>query len=477
MAKPNKTASASKPSGFAKSAAYRLNQAFMSASGYLAHGASYTRGVFARYLAESTSVEQSLDKSTELLRNRSRELDQSSALNRAYNITMLDGVVGRGLYLDVALSPLLGRADAEKEAMIEAMWEADTEACGPNGESLRELTRLAYYEKIVAGDCFFDVTFSPLRISLIAPENVASPLSGDFRVGVKVDDFGRVTHYACQYGDKYSQESIIRKKFNPQTGGLLHLHNEFERIGQVRGVPKLSSVIEECLQLRRYGLSEINSAVISARLAWAVSAGDSGTGWGPADDEGVEKKPIEVADGNVVELEQGQTIQLLESNRPNPNLGTTIATIARQICAAGGLPIEVVTKAYDSSYTAPRLAILDAQRTYENERLSIITSIYKPIFLALLPEYLARAGMSQDAMTGASFAWVGDSAPIVDPVREMQATKMRLELLITTREYETRLLTGMNSHAVTRARALELEEERRLKLTEQYEGDMKDDQL
>lgn len=163
MAKPNDIAHASKPSGFAQSAAYRLNKAFTSASGYLAHGASYTRGVFSRYLAESTSVEQSLDKSTELLRNRSRELDQSSALNRAYNITMRDGVVGRGLYLDVALSPLLGRADAEKEAMIEAMWEADTEACGPNGESLRELTRLAYYEKIVAGDCFFDVTFSPLE--------------------------------------------------------------------------------------------------------------------------------------------------------------------------------------------------------------------------------------------------------------------------------------------------------------------------
>jgi capsid protein len=288
----------------------------------------------------------------------------------------------------------------------------------------------------MGGDVFFEITTNPLKVSLIPPDAVDGL---DARYGVFFNEYGEPTHYAV--------DNVKKRAFTPESGGILHVKGNDLRVGQIRGVPILSPVLEHLYQLRRYALSELNAAVITSRMTMAFKADPE---LRPQTDE---TRPLEVQDAQVVNIYNDEDLVMLPQTRPNANMTQFVLDRTKEVCATLRMPSEVVMVSYGASYTAPRIAILEAQRTYERWR----NVLQKPL----------RAIYSALGFQGYP-TWFGDPAPVVDPIREVQAAIARIDNDLSTRTQEALNLTGMDFADIVITRKLE-EEARKPLLVEQTE--------
>ena len=121
-----------------------------------------------------------------------------------------------------------------------------------------------------------------------------------------------------------------------------------------------------------------------------------------------------------------------------------------QIGAALGLPREVLSGSFKASYSASRAALLQANDEYKRRRTWFVRDFLRPVYEMFLTEAVAlgrieAAGYFEDAVMRRAWSeceWYGPALGILDPVKEMQAAKLRIEQGLSTREKEAAELTG-----------------------------------
>ncbi len=139
--------------------------------------------------------------------------------------------------------------------------------------------------------------------------------------------------------------------------------------------------------------------------------------------------------------------------------------VLRQVGVALELPFELLVKHFTSSYSAARAALLEAWRFFKGRRVWAASMFCQPIYEAWMDEAVARGrvvapGYFDDAAVRAAYLrseWVGDSPGQIDPLKEVQAAKERLALLLTTYSDETAALTGQDWEDVAARRKFEEE--------------------
>lgn len=370
------------------------------------------------------TFESDTDLASPVLGDRCWDLYISSPLCTAIVETLVTNVVGTGLWL------------AAGDGALRDAWDDVTASCGLDGEPLREILELAFRTAILRGDAFLEVSFAPLTVSVIDPRSTVS-VGAEAPFGIKRDSRGRATQYLFKAQDDL--EIVERPAFTREHGGIIHFHMPFIDARQERGCPLLAPGLIHLHALSKFTLSEINSAVLTSRVAMAWTRNANLRAGLEEDGEGREE--VHIPDSSVVELLDGEELQLLQPNRPNPNMDAFIVTVAQKSAAAARLPLSAVLLVYGSSYTAPRIEILEAQRTYELWRLRIAETILRPIARAL--GFPAGVG------------WTGRPAIVVDPLREVQAAKLRIDESLSTREAEAWDATGMELDEILDQRAAE----------------------
>ena len=260
--------------------------------------------------------------------------------------------------------------------------------------------------------------------------------------------------------------------YGKETGepNLLHIMVS-ERPEQRRGVPFVAAEIELLKQFDRYLKSERTANLVASMFSvFLKSTEDDGVN-GLEDvvneDERVKDDDYhyELGPGVVLDLPYGKEPVTVNPTRPNSAFDKYVAAMETVIGSSMEIPKEVLTKKYESNYTAARAALLDFWRTVRVYRTRFNASFNQPIYEQFMAEAVAAGRIDapgffddpaiRQAWCGCS--WMGASMGHVDPLKEVNAAAMRIAQNITTQEQEASEYNGNDWAANVRQRRRELE--------------------
>lgn len=437
------------------------------------------------------------------LRRRSRDSQRNNPLAASALHCKVTNVVGTGLKLNAAIdSDRLGLTDdaaSAWEAQAEAEWalfSGSTDCDLARTLTFAEQQELAWRAVLENGDHF--VTFATLNqmralwpysfaLQHIEADRVSNPNdaadTASIIAGVEKDSGGAPLRYHVARHHPGSSRRLgqaqswqVLPAFGPRTGRriTLHLYRQL-RPGQTRGVPDLAPVLTVLKQLDRYMDAEVDRAVKSALFLAFVTTNDGeglaamAPGEYTADrrDYYAEKK-IDLDHSTVAALFPGDRIEFSDPKAPNSAAESFLATFSRLAGAALELPHEVLTRHFQSSYSAARGALLLAWQFFHGRRQWLVRSLCQPVYEAVITDAILAGRLDAPGFLTDPFAraawlgsdWVGDAPPILDEAKAIAAARGRLELGISTRRAETAALTGRDYDQVRRQRVKEAALER-----------------
>lgn len=447
------------------------------------------------------------------LRARSRDLVRNAPIATGAVGTFVSNTIGSGLSLQCRPDyKFLGMSEEEATAWCDDVerefrsWAESPDCDITRTQNFYGLQGLVFRSMFESGDVFSLLPFvatdkasSPyqLKIQVIEADRVGNPSStpgislvpkpgtpGPSIVsGIEVDKYGApVAYHICnQHPLDFQYASTLKWDRFPAFGtasGRRNVLHVFARLrpGQNRGVPDLAPVIEALKQIDRYTEAEIMGAVVGAMFTVFITTpegqglDESNSGFaddltGPTSPTLLAKPGSEIALGNgsVVGLAPGEKAELADPKRPNANFDPFVASVLQQIGVGIGLPYEVLVKHFTSSYSASRAAILQAWQTFKQRRDFISTSFCAPVYEAWMEEAIALGRISapgffddvsvRRAYLGAE--WIGDAPAQIDPLKEIQAAQLRIEVGTSDLKSETMELRGKDWEDVQRQRAKE----------------------
>jgi lambda family phage portal protein len=411
------------------------------------------------------------------LRARSRDLVRNSPIASGAQETQVTHIVGSGLTMQSQIdAEALGMdEDAAKawQSDVERRWElwAGSELCDATREqTFYELQDLALRTQLESGDAFALLAQAEdappdwpytLAVQVIEADRVSNPDGvadrPELTAGIERTAAGAaVAAHICNKhpggltaltGAKWQR---VPFRGNSGRRNLLHLKRKL-RPGQSRGIPALAPIIGTLKQMQRYSDAEIDAAVNAA--AQAVFVKMDPEAFTDLFDDQAQGRIVDNAtrwdgtlrSGAAVNLLPGESIDSPALGRPNPNFDPFMAAFMRYVGIGLNVPYEVLSKHFQSSYSAARAALLDAWRTFNVRRLWLADKLCQPIYEEWLSDEVAAGriaapGFFADALIRAAWCkatWSGDGPGALDPLKEAKAMRERLDIGVTTLAEET----------------------------------------
>jgi lambda family phage portal protein len=471
-----------------RAAPTRRTLAIAALSGYaesLGHrGASLSERALRSWETASGSADSLALRDLPTLRDRSADLVRNEPLAAGAVQTQVDSVVGTGLRLRATprRGPLgLSRVEAEAWAdEVETLWDAvknhlDIERVS----SWRQLLEMTFIGTVVRGDLLTIRRYRKragdalgLKLQQVEPGRISNPRGAwdtdSLRAGVEKDADGAAVAY--HVADRHPNDCLARRAgpttwtrvpaFGPQSGeplALLHLRRR--DLGQTRGTPLFAPVIA---LFRRFGIfndAYVEACIVNTMLAVLITTPDDGftdpmsltaeSADAAAAGE-IAEDEVKLGSGTIATLPHGSSATIVDPKRPNDAYGAFVDTILMQVGAALGLPFEVLTRRFQSSYSAARAALLEAWRTFYGWREWLSESLCAPVYGWVVAEavstgLLEAPGFFDSPLTRAAWLaheWIGDAPGQLDELKEARAAEIRLSLGITTLQEETASMTG-----------------------------------
>jgi len=413
---------------------------------------------------------------------RSRDLVRNSPIAAGAIETVVTNVVGTGLsmqsHVDADYLGLEPDAAEEWQSNVERefrMWAESTYCDAYEQQNFYEIQDLAFRSSLESGDSFILMTQikrpdwpHAMALQVIEADRISNKdNSADTRTmvqGIEKTEDGRPL--AVWVSDRHPQQwgavkdvKWTRIPVRGQSGrvNIIQLFRK-KRPGQTRGVPELAPVIEPLKQLGRYTEAEIAAAVVAGAFSVFVKMqpdafqdlfDDSAQA---AITNNAKRWDGTLQPGAAVNLLPGEEIQTADASRPNPNFDPFVTAIMKQVGIGLNVPYEVLSKHFQSSYSAARAALLDAWRTFKIRRTWLASSFCQVVYSEWLadavasgriqaPGFFADAAIRR-AWSGAS--WNGDGPGAIDPMKEAEAAGKRMEIGLTTLAEEILSYDGGN---------------------------------
>lgn len=211
----------------------------------------------------------------------------------------------------------------------------------------------------------------------------------------------------------------------------------YTRAEQWRGEPALAPVVKLFKDKYDFLDYEVIAQILTASIPIAIQTAGAGYAEGAAS----EKKRIyqRVSPGQFLYLNEGESANPLQSNRPGNNFDGFFRLILRTIGAAAGVPYEQVLKDFSqTNYSSARAALLEFWRVCTEYRNWFIRAFCDQVWTmvqeeALLRGYWAIPGgdldwFYRDMDLWTSVWWAPPPRGYVDPLKEMQANELGLRI-------------------------------------------------
>ncbi|TAA18207.1 phage portal protein [Pseudoxanthomonas winnipegensis] len=461
-------------------------------------GASRSLRSLASWLAPLGSATSDLPAAEQrTLRARSRDAGRNHMPARAALMRNRTSVVGTGLVCRPAVDHealgLTAEQAASYNALIRAAWERYAEsALESDYESTLDIygqQGLVLLSAMSSGDVFVLTPMqqrvggvSELKLQLVEADRVCNPNDAmdtpDCVDGIQLEGGRPVGAWVRNIhpGDRLDMR-MPRWDYYPFFGDgtgrrrVLHVWNDKERPGQVRGAPYLAPILEPLKQLERFTNAELMAAVISAMLTVFIQRKGDET-----DEQGNPVAAFDTADGAgnialgngaIVDLAPGEEAKEVNPGRPNAKFDPFFNAILKQIGAALELPLDVLLLQFNSSYSAARAAMLEAWRMFLCRRWLLTTQFCQPIYGLFLDEEVASGRLALPGYADPTrrhawsrALWIGPARGSMDEQKEASAAKTRIEIGVSNKAMETAAMSGEDWQAVNAQRAREVAIER-----------------
>jgi lambda family phage portal protein len=464
--------------------------------GYSDAGASWSRNALKGFKAASGSPREDIDFNNYTLRQRARMLYMAAPVATSAIKTNRTNVVGVGLKLKSRIDrEVLGLTDKQAEEWQKTterewnLWAGNKRACDATGmNTFSGLQQLALTTWLVSGDCigvlkqYESTRMLPysLRVHLIEADRVATPVNfgngaainyttgknpdngNTIYDGVEVDENGMVQAYHIRNTYPFevgatTTDWVRVLAYQEKTGlpNVVHVV-ECERCDQYRGVTYLAQVIEPLLQIRRYTESELMAAVVesffTAFIKTEAPTDDMPFNETEEEEPGEERGPNEyhMGPGQVNVMAPGEDVTFAQPTRPAGGFQNFVNAICTQIGAALEIPVDMLLKQFNASYSASRAALLEAWKAFKMRREWLADQFCRPIYEVWMAEAVARGriyapGFFTNPAIRAAYLrseWLGPSQGQLDPVKEITAEILANGEGYSTHEQSTIKLNG-----------------------------------
>lgn len=447
-------------------------------SGYSEGSASTTRPTLKTYYPQHFSSKSDLDANLNLLQNRSADLIMNSPLGAAAINAMTTGVLSTGLQLfptpnfkQLGLTAEAARSWSRRVKLEFESWANSTDCSFENRNNFFELQRLIFQSYLTDGDsfCLFRRRAGnyTLKLQAIEAKRVSNPLTsgnaaisnvemlkGSHRIinGVEVDASGR--QVAIHISNKIWNEPTSltpelkwqRVKILGEHGNRNVLHICYDtRPDMFRGAPLLSPVIESLKQIARYSEAELTSSIVKSFFSLFFVQPNANFDLNQIlPQEELDVREYKLGAGTISSLPRGVDVRSIESNNSQSTFDAFLTHFIKQVGAAIGIPFEVLLKNYQSSYSASRAALIEAEKTFIQRRKSFVNDFCVPVYEMWLTEAVASGKIQAPGFFDDEFkkyCWSQadfrtEVSPAIDPVKDANAARLRIEMGISTREIE-----------------------------------------
>lgn len=386
-----------------------------------------------------------------------------------------------------------------------------------NMENLDFLQATALKNAQVGGDVVvilrYNKAVGTINVQLIDGTHLQSP------IGYGTEDFPRelpngnriengielspnnehVAYYIRKAGFGFETERIQCKKGGHLVAYMVY-GNKY-RLDNHRGLPLLAVMFETAKKLERYKEATVGSAEERQKIAYffehqIFSDGDNPLLKQTAIARDTDNMFSGVGDGTLPLTQEGERLAshvAATTNKMTFNMprGATIKTPDSKqelyfkdfygvnidlFCSAAEIPPEVAMSKYDSNFSASRAALKDWEHSLNVKRTKFSFQFLRPILNLWMhieismgrinaPGYLEAFYIKRNWIVMEAYRkarWAGASVPHIDPLKEVQAERLKLgdtgaSLPLTTQEAATENLNGGDADANTEQFAEELQ--------------------
>lgn len=402
-----------------------------------------------KFYNNAQSPNQLTQLSAIAIRAQARQLHRNHDISRGILRTMVNNMVGPQ---GIGIEPQPRRADGtiheEYAAQLRTAWREfclKPEVTGRH--SMAKVQRLMALTWIRDGEAFAQELVGsvpglthgsrvPLSLEMFEPDLVpydyqnVFPTGGSIEQGVERDAWGKPRafyvykrHPAEGVGVAYGTGDLKRVPAD-----RVHHIALLDRIGQMRGVSEFASIITRLEDIKDYEESERIAAKIAAALtAYVKKVSPDGYQGAQTDENGEPiSRQLSMAPGMIIDdLQVGEEIGMIDSNRPNPNLVTFRGGQLRAIAAGVGVSYSSAAKDYNGTFSAQRQELVEQWVNYATLTDEFVGQFLQPLWDTFVrvadisgvvrkPREVSE-GSANDAM------FLAQSMPWIDPLKEAKA--------------------------------------------------------
>lgn len=267
----------------------------------------------------------------------------------------------------------------------------------------------------------------PYSIEMMEPDLM--PMTWDdvprnIRMGVQRNQWNRPVRYFLYKKHPGDQTTFLTEADLKSVPAERILHLKMtSRINQVRGVSIFASVIARLDDLKDYEESERVAAKVAASMAAFIIKGqpDMFAGTGEEEQRDLRFRPGMIFD----DLEPGESVGTIDTNRPNANLSAYRQGQLRAVAAGTRVTYSSAAKDYSGTYSSQRQELVEGYGAYgvlANEFIGgFVQPVYEDVIEAAVLSGRLRvpADVVPDSVNDALF--IPPQMPWIDPQKEAEA--------------------------------------------------------
>lgn len=394
---------------------------------------------------EAMSPDQIVERSAVALRSAARDLDRNHDIARGILRTMVNNIVGAQ---GIGIEPQPRRADgtihAEYAAALRkayAEWSRKPEVT--KRHTWTKVQRLMAKTWLRDGEAFAQELVGPVSLyahasrvpfslELIEPDLCPFEYSDGTSVinGMERNAWGEVKRiWFWKYFPGDVRGGILSTAGMKSIGAdQVHHLALLDRIGQTRGITEFASIIGRLADIKNYEESERIAAQIAAALtAYVKRHAPDGYEGAQTDASGNPvPRTLSMAPGMIIDdLDPGEEIGLIDSNRPNPNLIHFRQGQLRAVAAGVGASYSTIARDYSGTFSSQRQELVEQWVNYATLTDEFVGQFVQPVWETLV-RACAMSGqvpIPADVVPGTEddCLFVAQQMPWIDPLKEANA--------------------------------------------------------
>jgi len=448
-----------------------------------------------RRTQRASSADEDLLRDLPEIRRNSRAMARDDSAASAMVQVLEENIVGTGLRPQMMVDrELTGMSDKEADSwnrQVEQFWAvAGDQIDASENDAFAGLQRLVLRSLVVDGEALAHRTYidEPGRRlvgtawELIDVDRLVDPISvadRDVRSGVEMGPYQNAVAYWIT--PRHPDESGVRyptarlrenkaERWARHAGGQASLLHVFRRArpGQTRGVPFFAPSFGLVEAMNDMLETELQAARAASKFcAFIKQTMDASMPGLEQQQDGQWHERLESA--TIRYLNDGEELVPYTPNRPGNNFEPFVIRVLRSICASIGVPYELVAKDFGSmNYSSARVALLEARRGFEVLQQLLVEKFCQPAFRSVVIDGVISGrlkmprGFLQNPEPFLRAYWQPPAWGWVDPVKEIEASRMAIESSLSTPQAEASRQGGdaeanleMRARFLKRARKVE----------------------